>query len=175
MVLWYYLYLSGLLTNGPVVQLVRMPPCHGGGRGFESHPGRHLRKQLSGRAPPCQGGGREFESRLPLHFVRMQFNGRTSAFQADGVSSILIIRSIFFKFSVGSQLSWIEQRPSKPCVRGSNPCGLTILFDDIGVQPSGKATDFDSVTRGFESRRLSQIKKPAIKPYSVFIGLFVVF
>ena len=27
--------------NGPVVQLVRTPPCHGGGRGFESHPGRH--------------------------------------------------------------------------------------------------------------------------------------
>ena len=28
--------------DGPVVQLVRMPPCHGGGRGFESHPGRHF-------------------------------------------------------------------------------------------------------------------------------------
>ena len=26
---------------GLVVQLVRTPPCHGGGRGFESHPGRH--------------------------------------------------------------------------------------------------------------------------------------
>ncbi len=25
---------------GPVAQLVRAPPCHGGGRGFESHPGR---------------------------------------------------------------------------------------------------------------------------------------
>ncbi len=25
---------------GPVVQLVRTPPCHGGGREFESHPGR---------------------------------------------------------------------------------------------------------------------------------------
>ena len=25
---------------GPVAQLVRAPPCHGGGRGFEPHPGR---------------------------------------------------------------------------------------------------------------------------------------
>ncbi len=26
----------------PVVQLVRMPPCHGGGRGFESRPDRKI-------------------------------------------------------------------------------------------------------------------------------------
>jgi hypothetical protein len=26
---------------GSVVQLVRMPPCHGGGRGFESRPVRY--------------------------------------------------------------------------------------------------------------------------------------
>ena len=28
------------ILYGPVAQLVRAPPCHGGGRGFESHPGR---------------------------------------------------------------------------------------------------------------------------------------
>ena len=27
-------------SDGPVAQLVRAPPCHGGGRGFEPHPGR---------------------------------------------------------------------------------------------------------------------------------------
>jgi hypothetical protein len=50
-----------------------MPPCHGGGRGFESRPDRKsftiltLKKidpvvQLV-RMPPCHGGGRGFESR----------------------------------------------------------------------------------------------------------------
>ncbi len=57
-------------TFGLVVQLVRTPPCHGGGRGFESHSGRHKICGISssGRAPPCQGGGSEFEPRIPLHF-----------------------------------------------------------------------------------------------------------
>ena len=35
------IFLPFFKYSGPVVQLVRMPPCHGGGRGFESHPGRH--------------------------------------------------------------------------------------------------------------------------------------
>ena len=28
-----------------MAQLVRAPPCHGGGRGFESHPGRSVQKK----------------------------------------------------------------------------------------------------------------------------------
>ena len=56
-----------LTESGPVVQLVRTPPCHGGGREFESLPGRQCGLSSSGRAPPCQGGGSEFEPRNPLH------------------------------------------------------------------------------------------------------------
>ena len=35
-------FISALGTNGPVVQLVRTPACHAGGRRFEPVPGRHL-------------------------------------------------------------------------------------------------------------------------------------
>ena len=31
---------EGVELQGPVVQLVRTPPCHGGGQGFESPSGR---------------------------------------------------------------------------------------------------------------------------------------
>ena len=45
-----------------MAQLVRAPPCHGGGRGFESLPGR-LSWDLSsaGRASALQAEGHRFE------------------------------------------------------------------------------------------------------------------
>ena len=50
---------------GPVAQLVRAPPCHGGGREFESLPGRFasIAWDLSsaGRASALQAEGHRFE------------------------------------------------------------------------------------------------------------------
>ena len=39
-------YKCSIAVQGSVVQLVRMPPCHGGGRGFESRPVRKAPKRL---------------------------------------------------------------------------------------------------------------------------------
>ena len=47
--------------DGPVAQLVRAPPCHGGGRGFESHPGRLWDLSSAGRASALQAEGHRFE------------------------------------------------------------------------------------------------------------------
>ena len=54
------------LQYGPVAQLVRAPPCHGGGREFESLLGR-LRWGLSsaGRASALQAEGHRFEPCRP--------------------------------------------------------------------------------------------------------------
>ena len=45
-----------------MAQLVRAPPCHGGGREFESHLGRLWGLSSAGRASALQAEGHRFES-----------------------------------------------------------------------------------------------------------------
>ena len=59
--------IADAMMDGPVAQLVRAPPCHGGGRGFESHPGRFLRNKD-----------------LKFHIWDLSAAGRASALQAEG-------------------------------------------------------------------------------------------
>ena len=53
---------EGTYLFGPVAQLVRAPPCHGGGHGFESRLGRFIWDLSSaGRASALQAEGHRFE------------------------------------------------------------------------------------------------------------------
>ena len=83
---------------GLVAQLVRAPPCHGGGRGFESHPGRlsiwiiFILWDLSsaGRASALQAEGHRFEPCRSHFFVI-----RTSSVVSEFSSLILLLRMFF--------------------------------------------------------------------------------
>ena len=59
---------EGICLCGLVAQLVRAPPCHGGGRGFESLLGRLWGLSSAGRASALQAEGHRFEPCRPHTF-----------------------------------------------------------------------------------------------------------
>ena len=80
------LVLTGLKDFGPLAQLVRAPPCHGGGREFESLLGRLLvtfseqainnyiwDHSSAGRASALQAEGHRFEPYWS-HFVIVSYH-----------------------------------------------------------------------------------------------------
>ena len=83
------------------------------------------------RMPACHAGGRRFEPDLGRQFF-------------PGLPGYMV--------GIGKRLS---HRVVAPICVGSNPTTHPILF--IGVSPSGKATDSDSVMRRFESCYPSQL------------------
>ena len=71
--------------------MVRAPPCHGGGRGFESHPGRFSDKlkiemrglSSAGRASALQAEGHRFEPCRPhskYNLSEKEYNGYMGEF-----------------------------------------------------------------------------------------------
>ena len=90
-------------TNGLVVQLVRTPPCHGGGRGFESHPGRHyadLAHLVERHLAKVEVASSSLVSRSTWGFSSA---GRASALQAEG-----------HRFEpCRSHISWVDSRVAK--------------------------------------------------------------
>ena len=107
---------------GLVVQLVRMPACHAGGRRFEPVPGRQFIPDRS-RSWVC-----------------------LSAIDMVGI------------------VKRLRPRVVAPVYVGSNP--TTHPIEVVGVSPSGKATDSDSVIRRFESCYPSQFFRSV--PWGLF-------
>ena len=97
----------------------------------------------------CKSVSLAFSGSNPLFptNLRVQLSGRAPAFQAGCEGPIPFTRS-----NMRLQLSWIEQRTSNPCVRGSTPLRRAML----GYSQVGKAPDFDSGMRRFESCYPSQ-------------------
>ena len=80
---------------GPLEQWFISPPCHGGDRGFKSHMDRKMARQLSWQSKGLKLLVSAVRFRLaPLGSkkLRVQFSGKTKAFQALVASPILVTR-----------------------------------------------------------------------------------
>ena len=83
-------YFLDMLFYGPVAQLVRAPPCHGGGRRFESVPGRQPLGFYYGWIP-------EWPKGADCKSVVTDFGGSNPPPS---------IKTVVLNLHLGSQLSW---------------------------------------------------------------------
>ena len=105
---------------GPVVQLVRMPPCHGGDHGFKSHSGRHfIRLRWKGIRRHSQVVRPRTAN--PLSPVRLWVSPPNRIF----AKSLRIIRSSIGTF-VSVSLFWRHSQVVRP--RTANPLSPVRLW-----------------------------------------------
>ena len=103
-------------SRGPQVQILLFRPLKCGNSSV-------------GRASAFQAECREFEPRFPLQlFMRHQLS-----WQSTRLLIVLSQVQILYDapFNMYLQLSWIEQRPSKAWVGGSNPSRYAIICGSI--------------------------------------------
>ena len=138
------------LFCGLVVQLVRMPACHAGGRRFEPVPGRQLLKSAGSEKDKCMYAKdfslmtrrRRSEERNVLWYLS------TAATESNTVISEKD------EHRYGGYRQAVKTQGCGSCIRGFE--SHYPPHYDVGVSPSGKATDSDSVMRRFESCYPSQ-------------------
>ena len=128
-----------------MAQLVRAPPCHGGGHGFESRLGRLWDLSSAGRASALQAEGHRFEP------CRSHFFADVAQLAEQLICNQQVIGSspiIGFIVSL-SLYGWIPEWPkgtdcksAANCFGGSNP-PLPILHKKIsyyrGMEQSGSS------------------------------------
>ena len=153
-----------------MAQPVRAPPCHGGGRGFESHPGR-FRKELkfnkyiwdlssAGRASALQAEGHRFKS-CRSHFHKASNAGVAELADAQDLKSCGTYTPVSVRFRSPAYLKnfvGIAQLDRAfgygPKGRGfESSCPRLILLESVNIalSPNGKALDSDSSISRFES------------------------
>ena len=144
------------VISGPVAQLVRAPPCHGGGRGFEPHPGRLfcLKRVIyiwdhssAGRASALQAEGHRFEPYRPHSHVCVRNAAVAEQADAQDLKSCGTYTPVPVRFR-STALS---------------TCYRCCLISYVGVAQLDRASGYGPEGREFESSR------PRKNPYKSMI------